>query len=150
MIEIQKMTAKKESDIINLLLDEQQQPFKIYIPKSTALFSSTSSDIANDYAMLAFAGQKLSEVADSFDYHYVSPVNHESVLFEVETKNFNLLAKVLLYISHGYNDESTEEVFYNDAVYDFIDKVNKGEVSSVCPDFIDDYLEYYQENNEED
>lgn len=37
--------------------------------------------------MLAYAGQKLSEVADEFSYDYVSPSNHESVLFEIKTNN---------------------------------------------------------------
>lgn len=151
MIEIQDIIDKNERDIIDLLLDEKEQPFEIYVPKSTVLFGSTSSDIADDYAMLAFAGQKLSEVAEEFDYNYVSPSDHESVLFEVTTKDIQSLAKAILYISYGYNNESDgDEVFYLDEVYDFIEKVNSGEVNPICEDFIEDFNEYYKEIEEDD
>ncbi|NDV80137.1 MULTISPECIES: hypothetical protein [unclassified Dysgonomonas] len=143
MIEIQDIQTNNIDDIINRLLDEKEQPFEIYVPKSTQTFSSSNRDIANDYAMLAFVGQKLDEVADDFTYYYVSPSAHDSVLFEVKTNNIKQLAETILNISYGYgNDSEEDEIYFLDDVYDFIEKVITGEVVSVCPDFIEDYQEY--------
>lgn len=151
MIEIQNISNATIDDLVNLLLDEKTQPFEIYVPKSTQLFASSNENIANDYAMLAFAGQKLNEVADEFSYDYVSPSDHDSVLFEIKAKDIKALAEVILFISYGYNNESEgEEVYYSDEVYDFIEKVEGGKVVPVCPDFIEDYQKYNIKTGDEE
>lgn len=151
MIELQDIQTNSVDDIINLLLEEEQQPFEIYVPKSTQLYFSTSEDIANDYAMLAYAGQKLNEIADEFSYDYVSPSNHESVLFEIKTNNVKQLAETILNLSYGYsNDPAEEEIYYLDDVYDFIEKVIAKEISPVCSDFIEDYQGYANESGDSD
>jgi hypothetical protein len=151
MIEIQEIKNAVAEDIINLLLAENEQPFEIYVPKSTQLFFSSNENIADDYAMLAFAGQKLSEIADEFSYNYISPANHNSVLFEIKTSDIKQLSEIILFISFGYNNEpEDEEIYYLDEVYDFIDKVNAGEITPVCPDFIEDYQEYATQVDEDD
>lgn len=143
MIELQDIRTNNVDDIINLLLEEEQQPFEIYAPKSIQLYLSTSEDIANDYAMLAYTGQKLNEVADEFSYYYVSPSEHESVLFEIKTNNIKQLAEAILNLSYGYSNEPDgEEKYYLADVYDFIEKVLKNEIIPVCSDFIEDYQEY--------
>lgn len=151
MIELQDIRTNSVDDIINLLLEEEQQPFEIYVPKSTQLYFSTSEDIANDYAMLAYAGQKLNEIADEFSYDYVSPSNHESVLFEIKTNNVKQLAETILNLSYGYsNDPGEEEIYYLDDMYDFIEKVMAKEVSPVCPDFIENHQEYAIQSEDSD
>ncbi len=143
MIEIQNVSNVTLDDLVNMLLDEKKQPFKIYVPKSTQLFASSHEDIANDYAMLAFAGQKLNEVADEFSYYYVSPSEHDSVLFEVKVKDIRRLAEVILFISTGYNNVAVdEETDYYGEVYDFIEKVENREINPICPDFIEDYQDH--------
>lgn len=141
MIEIQDIQTNDINNIIDLLLDEGKQPFEIYIPKSTQAFASSNNNIANDYAMLAFAGQKLNEVAHDFEYYYVSPSDHSSVLFEIKTDNIKQLAETILNISYGYDNES-EGGDYLDEVSDFIEKVVSGKIAPTCPDFIEDYQEY--------
>jgi hypothetical protein len=151
MIEIQKIKNLTTEDIINLLSDEKMQPFELYVPKSTQLFFSSNENIADDYAMLAFAGQKLSEIADEFSYSYISPANHDSVLFKIKTSDIKQLSEVILFISFGYNNEpENEEIYYLDNVYDFIDKVNAGEIIPVCPDFVKNYREYSTQVDEDD
>ncbi|OJV81783.1 MAG: hypothetical protein BGO34_08325 [Bacteroidia bacterium 44-10] len=151
MIEIQDIQTNDVDDIIARLLDEKAQPFEIYIPRSTQVFHSSNVNIENDYAMLAFAGQKLSEIAYKFSYHYVSPSDHSSVLFEIKTNEINKLAEVILDISYGYgNDPDGEEIYYLDDVYDFIEKVKKEEITPVCLDFIEDYLRYNESGAEND
>lgn len=153
MIEIQNISNAKIDDLVNLLLDEKTQLFEIYVPKSTQLFASTYEDIANEYAMLAFAGQKLSEMADEFSYYYVAPTTHESVLFEIKTNDIKQLAETILFLSYGYDNEPEgEEIYYLYEVYDFIEKVKSEEIVPVCPDFIEDYQEYIEQadNGEND
>lgn len=151
MIEIQNISNTTIDDLVNLLLDEKTQPFEIYVPKSTQLFASSNEDIANDYAMLAFAGQKLSEVADEFSYYYVSPSDHDSILFEIKAKDLKPLAETILFISYGYNNEPEgEEIYYLDEVYDFIEQVEEDKSSAVCPDFIEGYREYSQVTDDKD
>jgi hypothetical protein len=152
MIEVQEIKNLTTEDIVTLLLNEKEQPFEIYVPKSTQLFASTNEDIATDYAMLAFAGQKLDEVADEFSYDYVSPINHDSVLFEIKTNDIKQLSEIILFISNGYNnDPEGEEIYYLDEVYDYLEKIKTGDTIPVCLDFIDDYQEYYEQaDNDED
>lgn len=145
MIEIQDIVNDKIEDIIDLLLNEKEQPFKVYIPKSTRLFFNESSEIANDYAVLAYAGQRLSEAAEEFNYWYISPVDHKSVLFEIKTNDIELLANTILYLSYGYNNQQEIGFSYLDEVYCFIEKVKSKEIIPVCPDFIEDYEEYNKE-----
>lgn len=151
MIEIQNIQNARAEDILNLLLAEKGQPFEIYVPKSTQLCFRPMKSIADDYAMLAFAGQKLSEAADEFSYSYISPVEHESILFEIKTNDIKQLAEAILLITYGYNNApEDEEIYYLDEVYDFIDGVNKGEIIPVCPDFVNDHREYYMQVVEDD
>jgi hypothetical protein len=149
MIGIQNIVDMVKEDVINLLLDQKEQPFKIYIPKSTQLFSSTNRDIAIDYAMLAYAGQLLKNSSDKFDYEYISPDKHKSVLFEIYTKNIEKLADAILEISYGYNNESddVDEMFFHENAEQFLDDVNTEKLIPSCPDFIDDYNEYIEEED---
>lgn len=140
MIEIQNIRNSALSEVLNLLQQDSRQPIEVWIPKSTKEFFNSNEDIALDYAMLAFAGQRLKEISDSFSYDYISPSDHNSVRFEITTNEMNRLAEVLLYISYGYNNEPVgEEIYYLDEVYDFLSMVECGEFAPACEDFIDDY-----------
>ena len=141
-----------KEDVINLLLDQKEQPFNIYVTKSTLLYHSTYEDIANDYAMLAYAGQILNDASDNFEYNYVSVAEHSSVLFEVTAKDLEKLASVILELSYGYNNEPQdgEEIFYLDDVYQFIDDVKEGKIDAVCIDFIEDHEQYLKEADEQE
>jgi hypothetical protein len=48
--------------------------------------------------MLAYAKQKLNEIADDFRYYYVSPCAHESVLFMINTSNIKQLGEIKLHM----------------------------------------------------
>jgi hypothetical protein len=149
MIEIQEIRTSNIQEIVDMLLEQKFQPFEIYAPKSTQLHFSEQTAIANDYALLAYVGQRLKEVSDEFSYEYVSPNEHESVLFEVKTNNIEKLAETLLELSYNFNNEpdSDEYIPFED-VYDFIDKVQALEIIPACPDFIEDFKEFADEHEE--
>jgi hypothetical protein len=151
MIEVQNIRNVDANDIVNLLLDEKQQPFQIYFFKETVLFSSSSEAIADDYARLSYTGYRLNQVANKIDYDVVLPQDHESILFEVDSKNIELLAEVLLELSYLYGNEpdniEEEYDFWGD-VYQYLDNLESGKETPICPEFFEIYQEYA--NPEED
>jgi hypothetical protein len=147
MIEIQELAGLDREGIINLLLEQQEQPFDIYVPKETQRYFSEREAICSDYANLAYAGQWLFEVANSFAYDEISPDDHESVLFQITTENIDGLAAVLLDISFGYvNDHEDEEFSYFELVEAFIDDVQGSKIEPACPYFIEIFNEFLKED----
>lgn len=150
MIEIQDITALTHEDIVNLLLEEGQ-PFEIYLPKSSQQFFSSTQDLAIDSAEAAYAGQLLSEVADEFEYDYVSPAEHKSVRFTIKCSNILKLSEVLYEISFACGreyEDSDPETFYMLATY-FLEDVQEGRVEPKCPEFAEDFFEFMDELREE-
>lgn len=152
MIEIQNIKTDNRDGIVNLLVDEKQQPFEIYFPKCTVLFSSTYEDIADEYAKLAYVGQKLSGLADNMNYEVIYPHEQNSVLFKITTKHLESLADLLLKLSYLYENDTQEEegeYYYWDDVYQYIHDIENRECIPVCPEFISIYQEYVSKNEEE-
>lgn len=152
MIEIQNITEMTEEDIANLLLDQKKQSFEIYVPKSTQLYSSTNQDIAIDYAMLAYSGQLLKDASGGFEYDSVGVAEHTSVLFEVSVVDISKLSKAILEISIGYNNEHKDydDFYFNENVEQFLDDANNNQIIPACPDFIEIYNEYIDEEEDDD
>jgi hypothetical protein len=152
MIEIQNIADMKEEDIVNLLLEQKKQPFEIYIPKSTQLYSSTNRDIAIDYAMIAYGGQLLKNASDKFEYDSVSVIEHKSILFEISTDDIPKLAKAIFEISLGYDNEHEDydEIYYHENVEQFLDDSNNNQIIPACPDFVEIYNEYIEEEEDND
>ncbi|PKP19164.1 MAG: hypothetical protein CVU07_00470 [Bacteroidetes bacterium HGW-Bacteroidetes-23] len=146
MIEIQNENKHTKEEFIDLLLDQKIQPFKIYIPKTTKLFFSSTEDIAEDYLKLAIVGQLLKDFADEFDYTFVPPETHSSVLFTIKTKRFDELANELLLISYFYGNESfDEDDFFEDTYFeikdDFLESIKNQNFKVACKECLDVYLE---------
>lgn len=149
MIEIQDITTSNIQDIIDILQGESDQPYEIYAPKSTQLYFSEDSAISDDYALLAYVGQKLHDIADEFSYGYVGPNQHDSVLYEVKVKDIQVLAKVLLELSYEFSNTAGDEYMPRESVYDFIEKIQKSEIIPACPNFVDDFESFNHEEVEE-
>lgn len=152
MIEIQNLRDLTHEDVVNLLLEQKKQPFEIYVPKETQLYNSDREAISDDYAMLAYSGHLLSRVADKFEYEEVQPHDHDSVLFEIETKNIENLANTLLHISYGYvNDHPDDTDFsYISEASDYLFEVEEGIIKDIaCPYFVELTKEFQAENEEE-
>lgn len=151
MIEIQNIREMTEEDITNILLDQKKQSFEIYIPKSTQLYSSANRDIAIDYAMIAYSGQLLKDASDGFEYNPVSVAEHKSVLFEISGNDIPKLAKAILEISIGYNNEHEDydELYFHENVEQFLENSNNNQIIPACPDFVEIYNEYIEEEEED-
>ncbi|HEX6982893.1 MAG TPA: hypothetical protein VF181_09035 [Balneolaceae bacterium] len=148
MIEIQNLYQKSKKKIVNLLLDEQVQPFEICVPKSTRLFHSEKQAIAIDYAKLAYSGQLLSTCAQSFDYEAIKPHLYESALFQIRTNNIEELANALFKVSFGYVNDPEDEFFSEETFYfdeyanQFLYEIKQGIREPACKYFYQAYLEF--------
>jgi hypothetical protein len=150
MIEIQEIKTANIQEIMDMLLEQSFQSFEVYAPKSTQLAFSEQLAIADDYALLAYVGQRLKDVSDEFSYTYIPPDKRESVLFNIKTNKIEKLAKTLLELSYNFNNDLvSDEYIPFEKVYDFIDKVQTLEIIPACPDFIDIFREFVDESEKE-
>lgn len=134
MIELQNIQRLNKEDIIDLLLDEQKMPFDIYIPKTTVQFSSSNEDISLDYAGLSYCGHLLNMASDSFEYTFVPPTQHTSILFKVSAKEFTKLADAIFEISKGFSNVQNEEdeFDFREGMSQYIYDIESGKTSVVC------------------
>lgn len=150
MIEIQDIKANRKEEVIDLLRKENSNSYEFHVTKSTLLYSSTNLEIAIEYANLAFVGEQLAQVSDEFSYRYVSASEGEKVLYKITTSETDKLAEVLLLVSLGYTNPNGDVIDFLEKVEDFIDKVRKGVITPVCPDFMEEYENYLEEKSEYD
>ncbi len=90
--------------VYEYLMDQEESSFEIIIPKENVPDKDDQFFLFLDYYLAAFAGEKLSEVANTFSYYVpsVSEVSHFS--FQVEVSDREKLADVLYFIVRGYYD----------------------------------------------
>lgn len=146
MLELQDFKNLTKDDILKLLEEQNSTSLEIAVPKETKEFFSERFAISIDYGNLAYAGQRLSELATDFQYSKVPPSEHESAIFTVTVSDLALLAETLLEISYGYvNDPEDEDFSFDEMVEDFLYQVDQEEVTPACPYFIEIYKEYMDE-----
>ena len=137
MIQIQDLRGLSKDEIVDLILDQKQQPFEIYIFKTTKKYSSDPRAIWLEYLYLAYTGQVLYDIANEFSYKEVPPEDFESVLFSITVNDINKLAEALLHISCGYvNQQHDNEFVYVEFAGEFIAQVECGNIKPACPYFI--------------
>jgi len=147
MIEIQDIENKSLQDIIDLLLDQKRQPFIIYVPKNTQQGFNNLQDITDDYATIAYCGELMNKVADKFSFTKISPQEHKSVKFLIETNKIEELAQTLLNISKGFNNiQDGEEGLFDEDMRQFLQDIEKKKTTPVCNYYFLTFLEYKELN----
>jgi len=137
MIQLQDLKGLSKEEIVDLILDQKQQPFEIYIFKSTKKHFSDPRAIWLDYLYLSYTGQMLYNIANEFSYKEVPPEDHESVLFLIRVNDINELAETLLDICCGYeNNPENGEFDYVVSAGEYLAEVESGEIKPACPYFI--------------
>lgn len=82
--------------LYEFLFLEREKVFEIIIPRKT--IQNDNYNVFEEYLSAAYAGQRLSEIADSFAY-YVPCINSKSpFLFEVTITEMNKMAEILFII----------------------------------------------------
>jgi hypothetical protein len=137
-------------EITKILVPEEDGTFEIYVPKSTQEFFSDPNEVAMDYAQLAYAGQLLKNICQEFNYEFVHPTEHESVLFTLKNLDVDELANALIELSYyyGLNDFEDEEEFTYEDIDQYIGDVNDGKTEAACPDFVEVCNEFFKRAEE--
>lgn len=149
MVDLANIKNANKEDIVSLLVLEQTNEFEIYVPKYTQQFFSEREEIAYDYLRLAFAGQLLNSIEGNIEYEDVSPTEHESIGFTLNTSKIDELAEVLLLLSYGYeNGDEEESEIFSDSLYEFLDETPEEQI--ICSEFIDYFKEFSQEEDSDE
>jgi len=131
------------------LIAQNANEFKITLPKEGVLFYSAHNELAREFAIAAYIGQRLSEISSEFKYYSAPLADLGEFTFEIETKKLNELAGILHFLSAGYgNSEFSEPLDLSSEVASFI-KENKDLDKVVCTDLLETYFEYYKEDEDE-
>ncbi len=132
-------------DEIKTIVNTESVKIEVYVPKKTQTYFSDPVSIAYDYANLAYAGQLLSDASVEFDYNFVIPEVHESVLFEITPIDRYKFSQVLFDIAGLYHsaDDGLD-------VEEFLEQVELSEIECACPDFIEVYNEYINKKGDFD
>lgn len=142
MIEINNLENLSIEEI-KTVLNKEGGDIEIYVPKKTQTYFSDPVSIAYDYANLAYAGQLLSDASNEFDYTFVIPENHTSILFKITPTDKDKLSQVLLDITGlcFSTDDGLD-------VEEFLEQVELGEIEPACPGFIEVYNEYINQSSD--
>ena len=104
--------------IYQYLMSQRDTCFEIRLPKENVLDKDDQFFVFLDYYLAAYAGEKLSEVANNFSYYVPSVSEVSNFSFQLEAIDLEKLADVVYFIVCGYYnpDETEDEVtFYEKA-----------------------------------
>lgn len=91
--------------IYEFLFLQCETVFQITIPKKAAVCTRGNYDVFEEYLSAAYAGQRLSDIADSFAYYVPSVSDKQPFLFEVTITEMGKLAEALYIITHSINEK---------------------------------------------
>jgi len=108
-ININELSNFDSTALYEFLFLKRESVFEITIPRET--IKSDNYDVFNEFLSAAYAGQRLSEIADSFAY-YVPYVNSKQpFLFEVTITEMGKMAEILFLIIKTINGTTGSESF---------------------------------------
>jgi len=160
MIDLPDLEDLDVDKIKSLLTSENSNIVEIYLPKTTQQYFNEPVDIAYDYAFAAYSAQELSKVSSILEYEFAEPAEFESYRFKIDFNNSGPLAETLYQISclYGFNgvdednddgENEIEEPNIED-VNQFIYEVENGQVTAVCPDIVQVYIQFVPADEDND
>ncbi|MFC0774273.1 hypothetical protein [Terrimonas alba] len=142
-INIEQFEGYDKDEFKEFLLTQNEDEYKLVLPKETVLFFSESNDLAWEYGSAAFVGQRIKELSSNFEYSSAPLADRGEFSFRFKTNKVDELAVLLLYISSGYgNIEIIEPIDFQCEASDFIE-TSKDNRDIACQDLIDVYFEYF-------
>jgi hypothetical protein len=121
----------EKEEFINLykfILSEEGNEFEILLP--------TDAGVALiDYGYSAYAGELLSEIADSFEYFVPLKGKEQTLFFRISVTDKEKLVDVLHFILMGYCGGKNDDKYSESAVQHFEDVISDKK-DSVCPRII--------------
>ena len=108
-ININKFSSYDSKALYEFLFLQKEKVFEITIPRET--IKNDNYDVFTEFLSAAYAGQRLSEIADSFAY-YVPNVNSKlPFLFEITITDIGRMSEVLYLIIKTMNGSTGSESF---------------------------------------
>jgi len=150
MIDIVTLKDFSSTQISELVDSEAGEIIEVYVPKTSKLYFSERHDIAYDYILAAYAGQKLSEISFFFEYEEVPPALHESILFQIKVADKDVLASLIMDLTYLYDineDPEADEIEQLENISEFEGDIETKKITPACPYFIEVWKEF---NLEED
>ena len=110
-ININKFSDYDSKTLYEFLFQKRETVFEITIPRQVVTGETDNYDVFTEFLSAAYAGQRLSEIADSFAY-YVPCVNSQRpFLFEVTITEMGKMAEILYLIIKTINGTTGSESF---------------------------------------
>ncbi len=110
-ININEFNHYDSKAIYEFLFLQRETVFEIIIPKETVAGTSDNYDVFEEYLSAAYAGQRLSEIADNFAYYVPSVYSKKPFLYEVTITEMGKMAEALYIIIPSINDKVPSEIF---------------------------------------
>ena len=97
--------------VYEFLFVQGETEFEIIIPREFIAVKDDNICIATDYINAAYAGQRLTEIADTFAYFVPSEFTKKPFQFEIAISDIEKLADTLYFIIQGLNYITTDKTF---------------------------------------
>ena len=110
-ININELNRYDSKTLYEFLFLQRETVFQITIPRKAAAAKSNNYDVFEEFLTAAYAGQRLSEIAESFAYYVPCVYNKQPFLFEVTITEMGKMAEALYIIIHSVNDKIPSEIF---------------------------------------
>jgi len=110
-INITEFNQYDSKAIYEFLFLKSETEFEITIPKKTVAGTCDSYDVFEEFLSAAYAGQRLSEIAESFAYYVPSVYCNRPFVFEATITEMGKLAEVLYIMVHSINEKIPCETF---------------------------------------
>jgi len=124
-ININEFNRYDSKEIYEFLFLKSETVFELTIPRKATIGKADNYDIFVEYLSAAYAGQRLSEIAESFAYHVPSVSSNRPFLLEVTITEMGKMAEILHLIIHSINDATPNETFltFHSLAADFLTNV---------------------------
>ena len=124
-ININEFNRYDSKTLYEFLFLQRETVFQIRIPRKAIAGTSDNYDVFEEYLSAAYAGQRLSEIAESFAYYV--PCDHGKCpfLFEVTITEMGKMAEALYIIVHSTKNDIPSEIFltFHSLAADFLTNV---------------------------
>lgn len=110
-INIHELNLYDSKSIYEFLFLKSETVFQITIPRKVLAGTIDNYDVFEEFLSAAYAGQCLSEIAESFAYYVPCIYSKQPFLFEVTITEMGKFAQVLYIIIHSGNDKIPSEIF---------------------------------------
>jgi hypothetical protein len=137
-----------DQEMFLTFLDSDDNSYELVFKKESIIFFSESAFISYEYGFAAYVGQKISEICTLLQYSG-PPLDKQGYFsFSFISKDKTNLAEYLTFISGIFgNEEHSESLDVNSEFEDLVS--NLSIESAVCPDFLENYLNYRNEGEDQ-